>query len=151
MEYPNSKQPLSYYQSHIRAAHQARSAEFYRLLGGAGRGIGRLVGWLVSPLARTAQWLGRKGRARLAERELEAMDDRLLSDIGLSREDIRHAVRNGREMPDVSAQAPAHPHEAKRAAEVVELRREPDLMGALILHGPWSHYTGPGHKRNDAA
>jgi len=151
MEYPNSQQPLSYYQSHIRAAHQARSAEFYRLFGGAGRGVGRLVGWLVSPLARVGKWLGREGRARLAERELEAMDDRLLADIGLSREDIRHAVRNGREMPDVSAEAPAHPHEAKRAAEVVELRREPDLMGALILHGPWAHYTGTSRKRNDAA
>ncbi len=151
MEYPNSKQPLSHYQGHIRAAHQARSTEFYRLLGGAGRGIGSVVGWLVSPLVRAGNWLNREGRARMAERELEAMDDRLLADIGLSREDIRHAVRNGREMPDVQVEAPAHPHEVKRAAEVVELRRESDLMGALILHGPWSHYAGPGRKRNDAA
>lgn len=40
-------------------------------------------------LARLRHWR----RTRQAERELLALDDRLLSDIGISRSDITHAVR----------------------------------------------------------
>jgi len=150
MEYPNGLRPISVYQRHIRAAHQARSAEVHRLLGGAGRGIAAAGRLLLSPLLRAVRQMSRERRLRAAMRELHAMDDRLLADMGLRREDIDDAVRSGRNMPDIAPQLP-HPHEAKQAAKVVELRREPDLMGALILHGPWSHYNEPGRKRNDAA
>jgi uncharacterized protein YjiS (DUF1127 family) len=150
MEFPNGSRQTSRYQHYIRAAHKARSAEVYRLLAKAGRGFATAGRWLVAPLARTVRGLVKERQLRSAMRELHAMDDRLLADMGLRREDIDDAVRSGRNMPDI-AREQRHPHEAKQAAKVVELRREPDLMGALILHGPWGRYSEPGRKRNDAA
>ncbi len=148
MEYPNGTRRTSLYQPYIRAAHQARSAAVYQLLGLAGRSIAATVRWVALPLVKSLRSFHRARRLNAARRELEAMDDRLLTDMGISREDIDDVVRNGRPMPDIAAE-PAHPHEAKRAAEVVELRRKPDLIGAVIVHGPWGRYTGP--RRNDAA
>ncbi|RIA56913.1 DUF1127 domain-containing protein [Dichotomicrobium thermohalophilum] len=148
MEYPNGLRRTSSHQPYIRAAHQARSAEFYRLIGMAARSIAAAVGALSSPLARGVRHLNRERRLRAAKRELQALDDRLLADMGISRDDIDEVVRNGRPTPNIAAEQ-AHPHEAKRAAEVVELRREPDLMGALIIHGPWGRYSD--RRRNDAA
>lgn len=147
MEYPNGLRRMSRYQDYIRAAHHARSAEVFRLLGMVGRGMAAAAGLLVSPLTRVARHLSRQSRLRAAKRELLAMDDRLLADMGITREDIDEVVRNGRPMPDIPAEQ-AHPHEARKAAQVVELRREPDLMGAIIVHGPWGRYTD---RRNDAA
>jgi len=148
MEYPNETRRASPYQPHIRAAHQARSAEVHRLLGIAGRGIAAAARLLVSPLARAARWLQGVQRHRAARRELRAMDDRMLADLGITRHDIDEVVRNGKTAQHAAPEQP-HPHEAKRAAEVVELRREPDLMGALIVHGPWGRYSE--RRRNDAA
>ena len=151
MEYPNAKQSMSKYQPYIRSAHKARSMEMYRLAGLAARGIGRAVGVLLSPLAPASKGVIKRLEAHKAEKELAALDDRLLADLGISREDIRDVVRNGRKAPEPAAEPEKHPHEAKRAAEVVELRREQDVMGALILHGPWAHYADHRRKRNDAA
>ncbi len=148
MEYPNGLRRTSSYQPYIRAAHRARSAEVHRLLGIAGRGIAAAARVMVSPLARTMRWLARERRLRAARRELHAMDDRLLADMGITRHDIDEVVRNGKPAQH-AAPEPRHPHEAKRAAEVVELRREPDLMGALIIHGPWGRYSD--RRREDAA
>lgn len=150
MEYPNSDQPLSRYQSYIRAAHEIRSAEFLRFAGVVRRGIGKAVRNLLSPLAWLGRRLDRSIRLHAARRELEAMDDRMLADLGIGRDEIREVVRSGKRQK--LPQRPAtHPYEVKRAAEVVELRREPGLMGALILHGPWARYSDRGRKHNDAA
>lgn len=150
MEYPNGTRPVSRLQAHINAAHQARSAEMHRLAGSVGRGVVQGLRLAFSPLVRLARLLDRARQIRAARRELEEMDNHMLADLGISRDDIVDVVRNGKPAPDLPAQAPAHPHEAKRAAEVVELRRERDLMGALIVHGPWAHYSDRT-KRNDAA
>jgi len=148
MEYPNETRPNSPYQPYVRAAHQARSQAFHWLLGIAGRGLVRAVSLLVSPLSRVLSRLKRARRLSAARRELHAMDDRMLADMGIDRADIDDVVHNGRPKPDIRVEPP-HPHEAKRAAQVVELRREPDLIGALILHGPWGRYTD--RRRDDAA
>ena len=42
-------------------------------------------------------WIGNWRRLRQAERDLLALDDRLLNDIGVSRCDIPHAVRGQRQ------------------------------------------------------
>jgi len=150
MEFPNGSRDVSAYQSYIRAAHKARSDEVRQLAGFAGRGLVVAARRLALPVVRLTRWLRRLQRQRAARRELEAMDDRLLNDLGINRAEIGKVVRNGKPASEPEA-APAHPHEAKRAAEVVELRREPDLMGALIVHGPWGRYSDHRTKRNDAA
>lgn len=149
MEFPNAKETMSKYQPYIRAAHKARSMEMYRLAGFTARGIGRAVGVVLSPLALARKALIKTLQARKAEKELAALDDRLLSDLGISRQDIKDVVRNGRKDPEPAPEK--HPHEARRAAEVVELRREEDLIGALIHHGPWAHYADHRRKRDNAA
>jgi len=151
MNYPDAKQRLSRHQPYIRAAHRARSQEMHRLASIAGRSIRRTFKIVLSPLARAGQSLMDGWRVRQAEKQLAAMDDRMLTDLGISRADIRRVVRNGRQEPENVGMPEMHPHEAKRSAEVVNLREERDVMGALILHGPWSHYTERGRKRNDAA
>jgi uncharacterized protein YjiS (DUF1127 family) len=47
-------------------------------------------------LALIAKRLAEAGRIRKDVRRLSAMDDRLLSDIGISRSEIEHAVHAGR-------------------------------------------------------
>jgi len=58
---------------------------------------------VASPLAALVRWAERlialavtAYRARRAERELAAMDDHMLADIGVSRSQIFRAVRDGR-------------------------------------------------------
>jgi len=96
MEYPNSDQPLSRYQSYIRAAHEIRSAEFLRFAGVVRRGIGKAVRNLLPPLAWLGRRLDRSIRLNAARRELEAMDDRMLADLGIGRDEIREVVRSGK-------------------------------------------------------
>ena len=68
------------YLAHTAAAHQART-EVLRAI----------ANWLV---ARSRTWL-RAYRRRHAIAQLEALDDRRLADIGLSRDDIALAVDQG--------------------------------------------------------
>jgi len=152
MEYPNGPEHLPEYREYFHAARRARSAEVYRLAGLVRRGQSGAARALIAGTSRLLRWVDRRRQIRKAQRELEKMDDRLLNDLGITRDDIADVVRNGKPAPrwDLTREQ-RQPHEAKRAAEVVELRRERDLMGALILYGPWSHYTEPGRKHNDAA
>jgi len=152
MEYPNGTENLSRYQAYIHAAHRERSAALHWVAGAAFKVVLALPHAVFTASARALRGLNRTRRRRAAQRELERMDDHLLNDLGINRADIRDVVRNGKPEPQIDASPELrHPHEAKRAADVVDLRRERDLMGALIVHGPWSHYTLPGRKRNDAA
>lgn len=50
-----------------------------------------------SLLARIAAGMARYRELARAERELQQLDDRLLTDIGLQRSDIRRVVWHGRE------------------------------------------------------
>ena len=47
-------------------------------------------GWLSSPFKKIDRYF----RLRAAERELSALDDHLLADIGISRGDIHYRVRD---------------------------------------------------------
>ncbi len=55
---------------------------------------------LLARLASVPAMLAREIRIRRAARMLEEMPDSLLSDIGLSRAEIDHALRNGRPWRD---------------------------------------------------
>jgi len=67
-------------------------------------GSGEAAWSLASPAA--ASWLQRlyaayrtaaeRRRLRLAERQLESLDDRMLRDMGIGRSEIRRVVRLGR-------------------------------------------------------
>jgi uncharacterized protein YjiS (DUF1127 family) len=57
----------------------------------AGHGSASLKG-ISSVFTRASEWLVRRSQLRSAEHYLSAMDDRLLSDIGLSRGDIHDVV-----------------------------------------------------------
>lgn len=59
------------------------------------------LSWLCTRL----QWIGRAYAAVCAEQHLAELDDRLLRDIGLSRQEIRRAVRGSK---------PADPGTARR-------------------------------------
>jgi uncharacterized protein YjiS (DUF1127 family) len=52
---------------------------------------------LMNLIKRAIVWLRARRQMRRAIDELMAFDDRTLADIGLSRGEIQHAVRNGRE------------------------------------------------------
>jgi uncharacterized protein YjiS (DUF1127 family) len=54
--------------------------------------------WLAAILKAPAR-LWREIQLRRATRKLEGLDDRALSDIGISRADIERAVRTGRTYP----------------------------------------------------
>lgn len=152
MEYPNGSRRSSRYQHYIEAAHKARSEAFYHFGGAVKEGVVATGRATVASVMRLFRWLDRTRRQRAARRELEAMDNHLLADLGISRQDIDNVVRHGKSAPEGMGEAqPAHPHEVRRAAKVVALRGERDLMGALIVHGPWSRYTHRPNKRNDAA
>jgi uncharacterized protein YjiS (DUF1127 family) len=150
MQYPNGPEHLPWYQPYFRAARSARSAEIYRLAGLVKRGAAAGVRRPIAAGARLLRWVERNRQMSAARRELERMDDHMLNDLGITRADIAEVVRHGKETPEAQ-QEPPHPHEAKQAAEVVDLRRERDVIGALIVHGPWSRYSGQGRRRDDAA
>lgn len=106
----------------LRRANEERSAAIYATFRGIGRGI-RLVGAAVTGfLARQA----RKQRERAAIRDLEALDDRLLKDIGVARGEIRrvaHDLAQGVEEPRTLAarlNAPARPARPDWLRGVVE-------------------------------
>ncbi len=152
MEYPNGSQGLSRYQSYIEAAHRLRSQEVWRIAGMVGRGAAALVRAAFGSLAWLVRRVVKAHRLRMAERKLHELDDRLLDDIGITRGQIETVVRDGRQTQQTKEPGgPRHPHEARRATEVVALRRDSDLMGAIIVHGPWARYAGEGRKRDNAA
>jgi uncharacterized protein YjiS (DUF1127 family) len=51
---------------------------------------------LARPIRQGIAWIGFRRRLHRNVRELMALDDRLLRDIGLRRSDVEHAVRYGR-------------------------------------------------------
>ena len=56
-----------------------------------------LVAWFVGVAARAAGAIANQIRTRRAERELMAMSDQMLKDIGLTRAQIGSTVRYGRD------------------------------------------------------
>ncbi|MFP3921366.1 MAG: DUF1127 domain-containing protein, partial [Dichotomicrobium sp.] len=86
MEYPNGSRRSSHHQDYIWAAHAARSRAFRDLARGVKDGVLAAGRHLVSPTMRLFRWLDRTRRLRMARRELEAMDDHLLADLGISRQ-----------------------------------------------------------------
>jgi uncharacterized protein YjiS (DUF1127 family) len=51
---------------------------------------------LARPIKQGIAWIGSRRRLRRDVRELMALDDRILRDIGLRRCDVEHAARYGR-------------------------------------------------------
>jgi len=64
---------------------------------------------LAATLARWAKALAQEIRVRRDLRHLEALDDCMLTDIGLSRGGLEEAVRSGRPRRGRSAAEPARP------------------------------------------
>jgi len=154
MEFPNGSQSTSRYQRYIRAAHRARSDETFRLVGLAKRGTVSGFRLLVSAAAGLGRRLGRAHQRAKARRELEGLDDHMLRDLGITRDDIDNVVRNGKAPVRTEVQTTeARKREPKDAkAKVVPLHRQPGLAGALMLHGPWTRYnTSIDRYKDDAA
>lgn len=64
------------------------------------RPLGSAGSWLAlltNPIKRSIAWIWSTRRTRRAARELMALDDRMLADIGLTRGQVVYAVRHGRE------------------------------------------------------
>lgn len=94
-----------------RAVAQARAETLLRLINAIGRAAGRAVAWL-----------GAWRRYRVAVSELEGLDPRTLSDIGITRDDIPR-VAAGLWMPNPAdtrsaahASIPASNENARKAA-----------------------------------
>ena len=88
-------------------------SEVERLVGGARGGA---AGRKPFPVLRMVRdWLAR----RRAIRELEALDDRLLRDIGISRYEIREFVRDAYARDDVERRGPAGSKDARAAGDEV--------------------------------
>jgi uncharacterized protein YjiS (DUF1127 family) len=51
---------------------------------------------LARPIKHWIAWIGSRRRLRRDVKELMALDDRILRDIGLNRSDVEHAARYGR-------------------------------------------------------
>lgn len=87
-QYPTNTHSLEEVQQYERWARQQQALVFRQMAVGVGRGIGRAV----ASLAGLYQALGRSQRRRVAIRELSALDDYILNDMGLTRGTIRAAV-----------------------------------------------------------
>lgn len=72
-----------------RRARKARVEAYRQVFGGLSRGIRRLSRSLGSLADRYSRWR----QEQIATREIEALDDRLLRDIGIQRSDIRTVVQ----------------------------------------------------------
>jgi len=104
-------------QEHLRAANEARAARLY----GAWKAAGNS---LAAPFRGFAEAIRRTRRARRTNRELSALSDRQLRDIGLHRAQIADVAEA------VAAQAPA------TGLSIADLRQggivaEPDLRGRV--------------------
>lgn len=94
-----------------RAVAQARAEALVKLVHGIGRAIGRAVAWL-----------GAWRRYRVAVSELEGLDPRTLSDIGITRADIPRVAAglwmpNQTDMrPPTRSSVPASNENARKAA-----------------------------------
>ena len=73
-----------------RRANEARSAAFYEAVRFVREAVGDLATATVQLAARAGAW----HRLRRAERHLASLDDRILRDIGIRRQDVRCAVRD---------------------------------------------------------
>jgi len=154
MEFPNGLQPTTRYQPYIRAAHKARSEEIFRVTGSVKRGAVSGFRLLVSAVGGLGRRLSRAHQQAKARRELEGMDDHMLRDLGITRDDIDNVVRNGKAaIRGQGRETEARANKTRRAkAKVVPLHRQPGLAGALMLHGPWTRYnTSIDRYKDDAA
>ena len=75
--------------AHLRRANEERSAAFYQ---GFAR-LWRRLSLIKIPAAAVTGWLQRRVRERAALRELSALDDHGLKDIGVARGEIRRIAR----------------------------------------------------------
>ena len=77
------------YAPHLRRANEERSAAFYQGFAS----LWRRLSLIKVPAAAIAGWLQRRVRERAALRELSALDDHSLKDIGIARGEIRRIAR----------------------------------------------------------
>jgi uncharacterized protein YjiS (DUF1127 family) len=56
----------------------------------------------LHPLKRLTAWIRNKRRIHRGMKELMALDDRMLADIGLTRAQVEHAARRGRPFGEAS-------------------------------------------------
>jgi uncharacterized protein YjiS (DUF1127 family) len=87
----NSIEPMSYYEL-VRWARQERSALVASYL----QSVAVLLSGFARYFVKLVRGAAHELYLRNAARTLQQFDDRLLSDIGLRRAEIEHAVRNGR-------------------------------------------------------
>lgn len=87
---------------HLRRANEARSANIYQSLGAPRRGLAVLKDAALDVF----RWMQRRVRERAALRELSALDDRSLKDIGISRGEILRVAAASVQRTD-EAPAPA--------------------------------------------
>jgi uncharacterized protein YjiS (DUF1127 family) len=84
------------YRDYVDRAHDERAKAASALLAGAAAGLGTLAGTAVRGLGRAGRGIVSgvvtARRRSVAIRELYALDDRMLKDIGLSRGDIQYVV-----------------------------------------------------------
>jgi uncharacterized protein YjiS (DUF1127 family) len=91
----NSIEPMSSYEL-VRWARQERSALVASYLQSAAICVAVLLSGLARYFVKLVRGAAHELYLRNAARTLQQFDDRLLSDIGLRRAEIEHAVRNGR-------------------------------------------------------
>jgi uncharacterized protein YjiS (DUF1127 family) len=119
----------------LREAREARDRAFSALLAGAATGLGHLAGTVGHGLEQAGRSLvsgvATARRRRIAIRELEAMDDRLLKDIGISRGDIPFLVNK-----QLSAERPV-PTEAGKTCDIAAFPDRPaNDTGTRVLLRP---------------
>ena len=102
----------------LRRANEERSAAFYAAAGS----VRRALAAGTSAISRALRRIKRNHNERMAIRQLHALDDRMLSDIGLPRSEIRSVARalahggdEARPLAEIQAQvSAASPREAWR-------------------------------------